>query len=762
MNKKAKKRIPKVLPVGIAMGILFSASPLAGPLTENKVHADVDTAATIITTFGSIYDAFLKEPFVKWLNETQARNNYSAANENTGYKAPTFQKGEFGITVFDYYKNHDFSKKVKIVYADGKVEYKTIKHGEQLLIKKAGTIVDLTPDEPELSKHDILYITQKQLDEGKTGVALTNWQTYYLQSDNSGRKNRLSDEFLKEAFPGAFLKSGLIDVRYDWNELFSKLPKEKQMLATITSEPVGKEVLSNYVNNDPEALADFKKREIDVFADTKLILETPLALPFITLNDSKPYQIIPYKKGTNKVLVKTGSKYLSGKEGNGLQYSDSIGDDEVFELVEIEPFRFDGEVQYPQFRLNNKNGVSLAGNMYIYQFGTDWSFNSEIHFTAKNNNEVHNWLREWYPGKENEKQKYDGIEIKADEKDSTKWTAKDSSGNVIKNSWVTRGSEHFYAGSDGFLLKGWQEIEGKKYYFDLHGFTLTATNGIEIDGKYYYFNDDGSVKQSTWTEDNNGLHYSDASGVIIEKGLREIDGKMYYFQNYNANKNEIRLEDQNILLHFSDKGVLERATSLNGEALGGITYVTLDEKQIVFEKDGSIRKNGVSKIFLPGLNLDRKEQLALVYYSLEEGPNYSGWKEIDGKKYHFERGIHYTFDGHETIDGKKYYFNNEGEALPTDWIEKDGKKYYYNDKGVMQTGGQKLGDFTFYFSEDTETLGQMQKNTFFKYDGKWYFAGSWGAAVLNKDGYVWDEKSQAEYYVYTNNEGHVLKDWRRD
>ncbi|MRB61702.1 cell wall-binding protein, partial [Bacillus thuringiensis] len=170
MNKKNRKRIPKILPVGLAMGVLFSASPLASPLTEYKVQADVGTFGTIVTTFGSVYDKFLAEPFGKLLEDFDVRTTYTSRNENIAYKAPTFQKGEFGISAFDYYKTRDFSKKVKIAYANGKVEYKTIKHGQQLRIKDAGTIVDLTPDEPSLSNHDILYITQKQLDEGNTGV----------------------------------------------------------------------------------------------------------------------------------------------------------------------------------------------------------------------------------------------------------------------------------------------------------------------------------------------------------------------------------------------------------------------------------------------------------------------------------------------------------------------------------------------------------------------------------------------------------------
>lgn len=759
MNEKYKKRIPKVLPVGIAMGILFSASPIASPLTENKVKADVDTFATIVTTFGSIYDAFIKEPFGKWLEELDAKNYYRADHENLAYKAPTFQKGEFGISVFDYYKDKNFSKKVKLVYPNGKVEYKTIKHGEQIRIKQAGTIVDLTPDELELSKHDILYITQKQLDEGKTGVALATFKTYYLQSDNSGRRNNLADKYLRETFPNAYLKSGLPDVRVDENELFKKLPEEKRMLGTITSEPVGKEVLSNYVTNDSKALADFNERVENVFADTKLTLETPLASPYGLINGGASYQIIPYKKGTNKVFVKTGSKYLSGKEGNKLQYSDSIGDEELFELVQIQP---DPHSNKFQFHLLNKNGVPLTRNLYLESFDQPASGSDDINFYAKNNNEIHNWLREWYPGKENEKQKHDELQIVTDEKDPNKWTAKDSSGNVIKNSWVNPYSDsdfYFYAGSDGVFLKGWHDIEGKTYYFspDNSGVVKRGSFNSHIDGKYYHFDEKGALQRSTWSDDN----YSDASGAFIEKGLQEIDGKIYYFQNYNANKNEIRLEDQNMILHFSDKGVLEKASRLNGEALNSVNHVTFNEKTLVFEKDGSIRKSGVSKIFLPGLNLEGKEQPALVYYSLEEGPNYYGWKEINGKKYYFMSGIHYTFDGNETIDGKKYYFNQEGQALPTGFVDIDGIPYYLDDKSEKVTGVHKIDDKLYLFSQgdNRRAYGEKVRNTIYKFDGKRYYTDHTGVISQNFKGYVYSHDS--EFHIETNNEGVITNIWER-
>ncbi|PEB79472.1 cell wall-binding protein [Bacillus cereus] len=416
-----------------------------------------------------------------------------------------------------------------------------------------------------------------------------------------------------------------------------------------------------------------------------------MALPFITLNDGKPYQIIPYKKGTNKVIVKTGSKYLSGKEGNGLQYSDSLGDDEVFELVQIGNSN-DGKFQ---FRLNNKNGVSLAGNQYISQFGTDWSFKSEIRFSDKSNNEINNWLIEWYPGKENERQKYDGVQFVADEKDSTKLIAKDSSGNVIKNSWVNRDNAYSFADADGVLMTGWQEIKGNTYYFSSpYGYMVTGGGSdSQIEDKYYHFNDDGVLQQSIWRGEN----YSDASGAFVKEGLKDIDGKIYYFQNYNVNKKEIRLEDQNRIIHVSDKGAFERVSGLDGKVLGHAGILWLDNKQIAFTKEGSIINPGISKVM--ERTIDGNEEAVLKYYSLEEGAGYTGWKVIDGKKYHFSDGSHYIFDGHLNIEGKQYYFNQDGSAKLTGFDKVDGKIYHYDNKGEMQKGWQEIGDKHYYFDE---------------------------------------------------------------
>lgn len=722
----------KVIPATAALGILFSVAPVAENQASAKISARV--LATVldvtITSLGAVKDIY--EGVSEEVGTPDLTNYAGPYAENVSYRAPNFKSGEFNISVHHTTNDGNFTKPIKVLYPNGQSEIRNLKSGQQLQITEAGTIVDLEPYAKSAAEHNLLYITQAQLDEGKTGVALNQSITIYVEK-TSGQNKVLVEEFYKKKF-GASSLDGFKGLGVD---RFSYLTEEQKQLATLTSQPTYRETLSNYVTNNAEALADFNNRSTNILADTTHILETPITSVYSILNDGNPYQIIPYKKGTNKVIVKKGSKYLSGKEVGSLQYSDVIGDDEVFELVLIDEKSYDGKVQ---FHLVNKNGVPLVAGLSTQKFHSPDSGADDLYFTAKSNNEVHNWLREWYPGKENEIPKYEKIEFESDKNDTSIWTAYDS-GKLVTNNWVERDGTRYYAGSKGVLLKGWQEINGNTYYFNPNSNEMVVGNGREIEGKYYDFNDSGVLQRSAWRN----LYYADASGALIKEGLREIEGKIYYFQNYEANTKEIRLEDQNVILYFSDKGVLEKASDLNGNALNAITHVDFDGKTLVFERDGSIRKTGVSKIFLPGF--DTEKQAVIVYYSLEEGAFYSGWKEIDGKKYHFRDGKHYTLDGHQTIDGKKYYFNNDGQAMFTGFEKVNGKIYHYDDKGVKQTGWQEIegkwyrfddsgaakigwfngdyethhgqyGYFRYYAKED----GSIYQNTTVAIDGKtWTF-----------------------------------------
>ncbi|PEO42285.1 N-acetylmuramoyl-L-alanine amidase family protein [Bacillus pseudomycoides] len=687
--KKTIRMGKKLIPATAALGILFSLAPVA----ENKAKADLATVVDVGITSLGILSNVLEKVGIS-LGEPDLSNYTGPYAENVSYRAPNFKSGEFNISVHHTKGDGNFTRPIKVIYPNGKSEIKNLKSGQQLKITEAGTIVDLKPYAESVSEHDLLYITQAQLDEGKTGVALNQEITLYVEK-TSGQNRALVDEFYKKRF-GANSLDGFKGLGVD---RFSYLTEEQKKIATLTSHPVKREVLSNYVTNNPKAKADFNDRSINILAESTKILDTPIRIMSIgnnMLNHGNSYQIIPYKKGSNKVIIKSGSKYLSGTEDRkGIQYSDSIGDDEVFELVQVSNSH-DNKLQ---FHLKNKNGARLGG----YSFsGHDFTKETkdrwfEIQFTGKTNNEVNNWLIDWYPGKEHEKQSDDErVEFKANDKsDGAIWTAYDFSGKLIKNRWIERDGAYYYADASGVLLKGWQEIKGHTYYFNPESniMALPNSSNAQIEGKEYHFNDSGALQRSAWK----GEQYSDASGAFVKDGFQEIEGKIYYFKDFKVTKNELRVEDQFTILHFSDKGVLERATNLDGRALT-TSQIVIYGQRLAIERDGSIRKPGITgKRLFP--QADGADKLTISYYSLDDRAAYSGWKVIDGKNYHFNKGNHTTFNGHETIDGKKYYFNNEGQAFLTGFKKDNGKIYHFDDNGVMQKGWQEIDGKWYYFDE---------------------------------------------------------------
>ena len=82
---------------------------------------------------------------------------------------------------------------------------------------------------------------------------------------------------------------------------------------------------------------------------------------------------------------------------------------------------------------------------------------------------------------------------------------------------------------------------------------------------------------------------------------------------------------------------------------------------------------------------------------VKSGSSYSYKDDTTGKK----------LTGWQEIDGGKYYFNKEGKAL-TGWYKIGGKTYYFNSakKGKMVTGTVKISGKTYTFGSDGVLKGE--------------------------------------------------------
>ena len=118
---------------------------------------------------------------------------------------------------------------------------------------------------------------------------------------------------------------------------------------------------------------------------------------------------------------------------------------------------------------------------------------------------------------------------------------------------------------------------------------------------------------------------------------------------------------------------------------------------------------------LDGDSYNRRFTAGYHYLDAAEEEEYSGWKQVDGKRYYYDAGIPLT--GWQEIDGKWYCFNGSG-AMKTGWV-KAGGKYYYLDPstGALKTGWVKYQGNYYYMDPSSGTL----KTGWVKYKGKYYY-----------------------------------------
>ncbi|WP_223592225.1 M14 family zinc carboxypeptidase [Neobacillus bataviensis] len=117
--------------------------------------------------------------------------------------------------------------------------------------------------------------------------------------------------------------------------------------------------------------------------------------------------------------------------------------------------------------------------------------------------------------------------------------------------WVEEnGVTYYYIGEE--KAKGWMEISGQRYYFDLESgalqkgffqegeqtFYLDGQTGamqlgwVLIDGKWYYFNPDSGAMQTGWIKEQNIWYYLDETGVMQTGWL--LYQNQWYFLNKNG------------------------------------------------------------------------------------------------------------------------------------------------------------------------------------------------------------------------------------
>lgn len=367
----------------------------------------------------------------------------------------------------------------------------------------------------------------------------------------------------------------------------------------------------------------------------------------------------------------------------------------------------------------------------------------------------------------------------------------DQDGHAITGWYYENNSgEWYYYQNDGKAQCGIAVINNVRYYFSGDG-QMLKNKGAAADGVLYYFGKDGKVTQTVslatdgWKKLPTGYYYAKNGDIVTNQFMTIGDSTYYFFNNgvmacngvyylnrdnlipyyfgfdsngrlikgwYKANTDFAGAYQNNIWFYFDQDG-----HGLSGiQKVNNTWYYFENGRMCVNKKDS---RDG--KLYIFGLDGIGREYTQDGWvndrYYIENGKLVTGWKQISGKWYYFDKySAEKVKSGKEEINGAMYYFNSLGEMMTGFFHYMDGSMMYADANGKLQNSGwyQSAEGNWYYFKDAVAVTGAVEiggNYNIFRKDGIWVKAlNSTQNGWLNDNG---------EYY-YLENGKPVINDSR--
>lgn len=225
----------------------------------------------------------------------------------------------------------------------------------------------------------------------------------------------------------------------------------------------------------------------------------------------------------------------------------------------------------------------------------------------------------------------------------------DSDGSILKNGWLDIAGDYYYLDENGNPVTGVQEINGDEYIFDEAGVRFeeiadntqdtTKDSNIrygwqEIDGKRYYFDPDSGEKLvGCWIELDGSEYYLDDNGVMLT-GWQIVAPYTYYLGEDGVKQTGV-ITVSGKVYYLNEVGIREAGWKL------------IDGQKHYFFPVGCYMATGLTEID------------GSIYFFNENGVLTTGWIAVNGVDHYFnEDGTMQT--GSMTKDGMVYEFGADG------------------------------------------------------------------------------------------------------
>lgn len=256
--------------------------------------------------------------------------------------------------------------------------------------------------------------------------------------------------------------------------------------------------------------------------------------------------------------------------------------------------------------------------------------------------------------------------------------------SIPKNSWVNIGELSWYVDENGKILKGFNTIDAKTYYFtEKEG--LIKSSSI-IDGeKFWVFDENGNATnpKNSWVNIADKKWYTDKDGNVLE-GLYKIDDKFYFFTKEDGIKKDFKfISDKKFWI--SDKN--GNITNPQNRRVG------IGKKSWYVENDG--------KLLLGFQKIDDN----LFYITEKNGILRNSYLIKSSKAYHFNNYGEFSYVKNQFItSGNDKYYAKDDSNIAKGVYEIDGENYYFSSDGKLMVNDQEIIDGKIYKTDENGIL----------------------------------------------------------
>lgn len=242
-----------------------------------------------------------------------------------------------------------------------------------------------------------------------------------------------------------------------------------------------------------------------------------------------------------------------------------------------------------------------------------------------------------------------------------------------------------YFGADGAMVTGFTQLkDGRTVYYNSQGQMMYGEQNIN--GKWYYFNHvDGRMAMGWYTlPDGRKVYYdvkAGGAGNGMLHGIQSVNGQTYYFdQGYGTLRTSTLSYNPQLqnLVYFGSDGAMVKNTTIK---LGGKTYM--------------VGINGALKLS----NGENLVNGGWYLYNSQTGKLQTGWQIVSGNRtVYYDPNTGVMDHGEAKIGNYWYFFDLVNGQMRTGWVTlPDGRRVYYDKQGHMVYGTQTIDGKTYTF-----------------------------------------------------------------